>query len=304
MSGAPHRPTLRQFEYLVALGEHLSFRKAADACHVTQPGLSAQIKQLEETLGVALFERDRRKVLPTPAGEQILVAARDVLASVDDIVNTSASFGEPLTGELRLGVIPTIAPYLLPRVIAASRKRFPDLRLLLTEDTTHNLVEAATAGRLDLLLLSLDADLASLETLLLGHDRFFVAVPPQHPYAKREVLSLDDLDGQDILLLDEGHCLRDQILPLCEGSSGGRLADLRATSLTTLTQMVASGIGFTILPEMARKAESERVVAVDLEPAYSRSVGLAWRRTSRDAASYAILADVFREVSGLTTEKA
>ncbi len=300
MSGSPTRPTLRQFEYLVALGEHLSFRKAADSCQVTQPGLSAQIKQLEETLGVALFERDRRKVLPTPAGEKILAAARDVLASVDDIVSTSASFGEPLTGELRLGVIPTIAPYLLPRVVAAARDRFPELRLLLTEDTTHNLVEAATAGRLDLLLLSLEADLGNLETLLLGRDRFFVAVPPGHPYAKRAALSLDDLEGQDILLLDEGHCLRDQILPLCEGSSGGRIADLRATSLTTLTQMVASGIGLTILPEMAREAESERLVAIDLDPAYSRTVGFAWRRTSRDASAYQTLADVFRDVSGLT----
>ncbi len=199
------RPTLRQLEYLVAVGNERNFRKAAEAAFVSQPGLSAQIQQLERVLGVKLFERDRRKVLPTAAGETAIEQARSVLTQVDELVDAAGAYGSPLTGTLRLGVIPTIAPYLLPSVIPPIRRRFPDLRLLLREDHTDRLVRSLADGDLDLLLLALEADLVGAEPLALFRDCFVLAVPDTHALAKRKRAREQDLDGRDLLLLEDGH---------------------------------------------------------------------------------------------------
>lgn len=199
------RPTLRQLEYLTAVGETLHFGRAAERTHVSQPGLSAQIAQLEQTLGVRLFERSRRRVLATEAGLEAVRRAREILAAVDELVDTAAGHGQPLTGTLRLGVIPTVAPYLLPTVLPPIRRRYPDLRLLLREGHTHELVAMLMAGELDLLLLALEADLGESRTLALFEDPFYLVVPPDHAMAKRKRARLDDLDGTSVLLLEDGH---------------------------------------------------------------------------------------------------
>ncbi len=199
------RPTLRQLEYLVALADTLSFRRAAEASFVSQPGLSAQIKELEKTLGVSLFERNRRTVLETPAGKEASRRAREVLAAVDDLVDAASLHRAPLAGDLRLGVIPTVAPYLLPRALPMVRKKHPDLRLLIAEDQTPRLVARLAAGELDVLLLALEADLGDSETLPIFRDPFVLAVPTGHPLAARKRAREDDLTGETVLLLEDGH---------------------------------------------------------------------------------------------------
>ncbi|MDJ0853170.1 MAG: LysR substrate-binding domain-containing protein, partial [Myxococcota bacterium] len=205
-------PTLRQLEYVVAIADHGSFHAAARACHVTQPGLSTQIRQLEELLGLRLFERDRRKVLVTPAGEDLVRRARRVLEEAGHLVEAARVYSRPLCGRLRLGVIPTVAPYLLPRVLPAVRKRYPELVLQLHEGQTAELLDRLQRGELDLLLLALEAKLASVETLALFEDPFVLAAPASHRLATRKRVCEADLANEPLLLLEDGHCLRDQAL--------------------------------------------------------------------------------------------
>lgn len=199
------RPSLRQLEYLVALGDTLHFGRAAEQAHVSQPGLSTQIAQLEVLLGARLFERDRRTVLATAAGEAAVRRAEAILASVDELVESVARHSAPLSGTLRLGVIPTVAPYLLPAALPAIRKRHPNLRLLIREDHTDRLVRTLMAGDLDLILLALEADLGDTETLALFEDPFYLVAPPDHAMAQRKRAKLDDLSQTDVLLLQDGH---------------------------------------------------------------------------------------------------
>ena len=245
------RPTLRQLEYFVALAERLNFRKAAEACFVSQPSLSAQIAQMESMLGVQLFERDRRGVRLTRGGESLVPAAREVLAASDRFGQLVRSFDAPLTGPLRLGVIPTVGPYLLPRVLPAVQAAHPDLRLFLREDLTPRLVELLDAGELDLLLLATDVDLGGLTTEPLFSDPFVLTLGGADEGTPADEACLEDLEGRSVLLLEEGHCLREQTLPLCETAGADELGGFRASSLGTITQMVAGGLGITLLPELA-----------------------------------------------------
>jgi LysR family hydrogen peroxide-inducible transcriptional activator len=199
------RPSTRQLEYLVALADHLNFRRAAEACFVTQPTLSTQLKQLETVLGVQLFERDTRRVLPTPAGEALAARARVALRELDDLVAGARGFREPLAGPLRLGVIPTVAPYLLPAALSALRQRFPHLRLFVREDPTDRLLEQLHRGELDLLLLAREASLGDATTLDLFRDPFWLAVPRDHRLAKRKRVREADLTGEQLVLLEDGH---------------------------------------------------------------------------------------------------
>lgn len=199
------RPSLRQLEYLAALGETLHFGRAAEHAGVSQPGLSAQIAQLEQILGVRLFERSRRQVLATEAGVEAVRRANEILAAVDELVDSATRHGQPLSGPLRLGVIPTVAPYLLPAVLPPIRRRYPELELFLREDHTDRLVRRLMAGELDLLLLALEADLGETRTLSLFEDPFYLVAPPDHLLARRKRARLDDLDGASILLLEDGH---------------------------------------------------------------------------------------------------
>lgn len=275
--------TLRQLQYVVAVAEARSFSRAAAICHVSQPSLSAQIAEVESSLDVRLFERARSGVLVTPAGEVLVERARRVLVEARDLVQAALRFVDPLAGSLRVGVIPTVAPYLLPEIMPPLREAFPRLTLLWTEEKTDELVARLGRGELDAALVALEADLGDLEHQVLFRDPFVVALPKEHRLAKGKApLRLEDLAGEQVLLLDDGHCFRDQTLALCARARVEE-ADFRATSLPTLVQMVTAGVGVTLLPRLAVPAESGRA-NLALRPlpstAPGRTIALAWRRRS------------------------
>lgn len=292
------RPTLRQLEYVVSVADLSSFHRAAEACHVSQPGLSAQVKQLESQLGVQLFERDKRRVLITAAGREVVARARRLLTASDELVEAARTLSAPLAGPLRLGVIPTIAPYLLPQALPAVRRAHPELNLRLREDQTEHLLALLDAGQLDLLLLALEADLGEVETLPLFRDSFLLATPPGHPLADRDEIDESWLNGEQVLLLDDGHCLRDQALGVCGRSGMSEIGDFRATSLSTLVQMVAGGEAITLLPRLALGVECARTAEFCVrpfrDPAPFRTIGLAWRRSSPRGEAFRQLAELLR----------
>jgi LysR family hydrogen peroxide-inducible transcriptional activator len=290
-------PTLRQLEYLVAIADHGTFQAASQACAVTQPGLSAQIQQLESTLGVTLFERARPRALATPAGETLIERARALLVGAEDLVESARVFAKPFTGKLRLGAIPTVGPYLLPHAIPKIRAAHPELRLLIDEDQTANLLAKLNRGELDLVVLALEAPLGDVAQRILFDDPFSLAVPEGHRLARRRSVGESDVEDEAVLLLDEGHCLRDQVLGLCQTSGATELGDFRAASLGTLAQMVASGVGITLLPSLSLPIEGQttglRLVPFK-KPAPARTIGFAWRTTSPRKDEFEALAKYFR----------
>lgn len=297
----PHRFSLRQLQYAVAVADLRSFRRAAEACYVSQPSLSAQIVALEEALGTPLFERSRRRVLVTSAGEALISRARRLLLEADDLGAAAQDLGDPLSGTLRLGVIPTISPYLLPEVVPVVHRRHSRLTVAWREDKTAALLEGLARGALDGGILALEAELGDVEREVLGRDPFVLAVPRGHPLAaKTSAVRLQELEGADMLLLEDGHCFREQALSFCT-RTGIREQELRATSLSTLAQMVASGNGITLLPQMAVAVEnraSQLVVRRIAEPAPFRTIALVWRRRSPLAAALTELAGSLRQAFG------
>jgi LysR family hydrogen peroxide-inducible transcriptional activator len=293
------RPSVRQLEYAVAVAEARHFGRAARACAVSQPALSAQIQALEQLLGVRLFERSRRGVSLTPAGERVVARARDALRALDGLTEAAALAREPLCGPLHLGVIPTVAPYLLPRWLPHVRTAWPKLRLFLREERTARLLAQLAAGELDLLLLALPVSRPELESFSIAREPFVLAAPAGHPLARgRRPLAQSELAGQPVLLLEDGHCLRDQALAVCQQSGAGVSEDVRATSLPTLVQMVASGLGVTLLPVSAAEVEArgraELAVRAFRPPLPSRELGLVWRRASPRAAEFRMLGELLR----------
>src|SRR5688572_8430169 len=244
--------SLRQLRYLAALAETKHFGRAAEACFVTQSTLSAGLKELERQLGVTLVERTKRRVMVTPLGEQVVARARRLLSDAGEIVDLVRGAAEPLSGPLALGVIPTVAPFLLPKVLPRVRKTHPKLKLHLVEDLTARLLDRLQAGELDLALIALPYRATDIETLDMGDDAFLLATPAGHPLAGHGHVNARELERAPLLLLEDGHCLRDHALSACHiaqaAPSGERL---QATSLHTLTQMVAGGMGVTLLPRMA-----------------------------------------------------
>jgi LysR family transcriptional regulator, hydrogen peroxide-inducible genes activator len=283
MDLAPHPFTLRQLQYAVAVADALSFHRAAARCRVSQPSLSAQLAQLEDALGVKLFERDRRRVLPTAAGVQLIARARRLLVEADDLVEEARRVCDPLTGTLRIGVIPTISPYLLPRLTPALRESYPELTTLWIEDRTDVLVRRLGAGELDAALLALEANVGQVDHEVIARDPFVLATPPGHPLgASRKPASPAELMGESVLLLDDGHCFRDQALSFCQKADAGEM-EFRATSLPTLAQMVAAGAGVTLLPLLAVDAEARPAslrVRRFADPAPHRTIALVWRPRS------------------------
>lgn len=276
--------TLRQLRYLTALAQHRHFGRAADACAVTQPALSMQIQDLEKDLGVALVERRTGEVALTDIGVEIARRAEQVLAGVRDLVDVARHRGRLLSGGLSLGVIPTLAPYVLPKILPELQHRHPELRLELRETQTRNLIEELARGRLDVAMLALPLPHTEteLETLRLFDDPFVLAVSADDPRPEAKRLAQRDLDSARLILLEEGHCLRDQALSLCAGARGGALG-LGATSLATVMQMVANRYGTTLLPMVAVDVEArdERIKLLRFTaPEPGRTIGLAWRRTS------------------------
>lgn len=268
---------IRDLQYLAAVAENRHFGRAAEACNVSQPTLSMQLKKLEEYLGVQLFDRSRRRVAVTPAGEKVLRHARVILREVEEIREVARAAQDPLSGELRLGAFPTLAPYLLPRVVPEISKQLPNIRLLLVEEKTDDLIEMLEQGTLDAALLALPVGDDGLETAPLFEDRFLLAVPPGHHFAKKKSIKSEELADERLLLLEDGHCLRDQALDVCQMTGAAEQQDFRATSLETLRQMVASGVGITLIPELA-KQDTDGIVYIPFKnPPPSRTIGLVWR---------------------------
>jgi LysR family transcriptional regulator, hydrogen peroxide-inducible genes activator len=301
MQLAPLPATLRQLQYVVAIAETKSFRRAAERCRVAQPSLSAQLAELERSLGVRLFERSRRGVIVTAAGTELVARARRVLLEVDDLVQAARRFVDPFHGSLRVGVIPTIAPYLLPNVVPALRAAFPALSLLWVEDKTEVLVRRVSSGELDAALLALEADLAALEHERVHHDPFVFAAPVGHPLGKgSRPVRPGELAGEKVLLLDDGHCFREQALAYCNSVDAEELG-FRATSLATLAQMVASGAGVTLLPSIAADTEARRsalAIRRFARPAPARTIVLAWRRRTPLAPALRQIAVTLRDAVG------
>lgn len=291
---------LRDLQYLVALADHQHFGHAAAASFVSQPTLSTQIKKLEEELGVALVERTPRKVLLTEVGAQVAAHARGVLRAVREIKDTAKRSKNPLAGTLRLGFFPTLGPYLLPHLVAKFRQALPDIELLLSEEKTAVLLEQLNEGQLDAAALALPIDDERLHREFLFEEHFVLAVPRGHPLAKQRTVSLEQLADQRLLLLEDGHCLRDQALEVCHRAGAGEREGFRATSLETLRQMVAANMGVTLLPALAVKppvARSRHVVLLrfrDAKP--SRRIALVWRRTATQKALLLKVAGMVREL--------
>jgi LysR family hydrogen peroxide-inducible transcriptional activator len=301
MRAAPFPITLRQLQYVAAVAETRSFRRAAERCHVSQPSLSAQVAEAERGLGVRLFERDRRGVLVSAPGEALLARARQVLLAAEDLVEAARRLADPLAGTLRVGVIPTIGPYVLPGVVPALRAAFPRLQLVWAEDKTAPLVRRVSAGELDAALVARESDLGDLEHEPLAEDRFVLAAPEGHPLARAGgPVRASALEGEKVLLLDDGHCLREQALAFC-GRAGAEELGYRATSLSTLVQMVAGGAGVTLLPAVAVEAEGTRARVRIRElgaPCPRRTIALAWRRGAALAEALRAVAATMREAMG------
>jgi LysR family hydrogen peroxide-inducible transcriptional activator len=295
----PNDLSLRQLQYVVAVADTLGFHKAAARCHVSQPTLSSQVQHLESVLGVRLFERDRRRVLVTSAGADIVARARRVLVEVDDLIATATRLREPFAGTLRIGVIPTIAPYLLPEVMPKVSAKYPKLSLVFREEKTSDIVRELADGTLDAGLLALEADIGECSHTEIARDPFVAALPKGHPLAHRKRLALSDLENEHVLLLDEGHCFRDQALALCTKARASETS-FRATSLATLAQMVSSGAGITLLPSLAVPVENRRgqlEIRPFVKPIPSRTIALVWRPRSPFAAVFMELAKTFRAAS-------
>ena len=278
---SPPPVTLRQLQYVLAIAELGSFRRAAEACAVAQPSLSAQVALLEEALGVRVFERSPKSVSVTRAGAAVVERAKRTLLEADDLIATATRARDPLAGTLRVGVIPTVAPYLLPEVAPVLRSAFPRLRLLWLEEKTRALVERIEAGEIDAGIVALESKLGNVDHEVIGHDAFVLAVPRGHHLARdRAPAKLDDLDGETVLLLDDGHWFRDQALAVCQ-RAGAEEASIRGTSLSTVAQMVASGAGVTLLPSIAVATENRAkglVVRTLGGRAPYRTLAVVWRR--------------------------
>ena len=275
---------LRDLRNLVAVADTRHFGRAAVACHVSQPTLSAQLKKLEEYLGVQLIERGTKRASLTAAGQRVVARARTMLEAGEDIVEIARAFGDPLAGRLRLALLPTIGPYLLPRVTPRLRKALPRLELMLYEYQTAPMLERLRAGEIDAGILALPVDLDGLEAQPLYDEPFVLVAPVDHRLARGGPVRNTDLAGETVLLLEDGHCLRDQALDICSRAGSHEKQDFRATSLETLRQMVAAGAGVTLLPELATRgaygAARGIVVRSFAKPAPLRRIGAVWRKTS------------------------
>jgi LysR family hydrogen peroxide-inducible transcriptional activator len=291
---------LKDLRYLVAVADTRHFGRAAERCFVSQPTLSTQLKKLEDYLGVQLIERQPKRVALTAAGEAIVARARRILEASDEVVTLARSHRDPLAGVLRIAMLPTIGPYLLPRVARDIRKALPRLDLRLYEYPTAAMLTKLRAGEIDLGILALPVDLDGLEARDLYDEPFMVAVPATHPLAKRNSIRVQDLHAETLLLLEDGHCLRDQALEVCSQAGVHEKQDFRATSLETLRQMVATGAGVTLLPELATQGAYRQargvVVRPFVRPAPVRRIGGVWRKTS---ARHAAIAAVCNEIAAL-----
>lgn len=286
---------LRDLEYLVAMAEHKHFGKAALACHVTQPTLSAQLKKLEEFLEVELIERDSRRVWLTAIGAELAQRAQRILREVEQFKVMAKAANDPLVGDIRLGAFPTLAPYYLPQVLPFLRKSLPRLRCFLIEDKTPVLIQQLLRGEIDVALLALPIVQDSLDVISVLKEPFLLAVSEKNPLARRKSIEPDQLSGVSLLLLDEGHCLRDQALSFCQQAGASESALFRASSLETLRQMVAADLGATFIPAMATGVKGDGVHYIPFKAqGPEREIGLVFRRSDARHILFRRMAALFR----------
>ena len=292
--------TLRQLRYFDALADQQHFGRAAEHCSITQPALSMQIADLEKELGVALVERRPSAIGLTEEGKEVARRAKQILHGVADLVDYGRHRGRVLVGRLRLGVIPSIGPYLLPGVLPALKRAYPELKLSLRETQTQHLIAELQDGKIDLALLALPIETPGLEELALFEDPFHLALPQHHRLAKRKTVSHSALGSERLLLLEEGHCLRDQAIAFCRNFGVTEFDEFGATSLSTIVQMVANGYGTTLLPRMSVPLEvrgNDQVCALPFDPPVpQRTIGLVWRRTSPRKADFEELGRLVCEI--------
>jgi len=296
---ATYLPTLKQLQYLVALKDHGHFGRAAEACFVTQSTLSAGLRELESLIGITLVERTRRVVRFTPLGLRIAEKAQRVLREAEELGDLARAAGKPLSGDLRMGVIPTIAPFLLPRILPRLRSAWPDLKLYLREETTGAACDSLHRGHLDCVLLALPYHCGDIESVDLFLDRLFVAFPEgEMETSQRDMIAAGEIDERRLLLLEDGHCLKDHVLAACNRPELRAEAAMLGTSLHTLVQMVDNGLGVTLLPAMALDAgilDNTHVVAKPLAADHpARRITLAWRRGSPREKEFRLLADALK----------
>jgi len=291
---------LRALQYFVKLADLRHFSKAAEACFVSQPTLSTQIKKLEDELEVQLVERSPKNIMLTPAGEEIAVRARQVLADIDQIRKVARNSSNPAEGTLRLGLFPTLAPYLLPHVVPQLRQRYPKLRLQLAEEKTEDILHMLHRGELDAALLALPVAETGLDMEVLFREPFVLALPGQHELAKRKGVEMDDLKGSELLLLEEGHCLREHALEVCALAGAHERVDFHATSMETLRQMVAADVGITLMPLLSVKppiASTDNLVTRPFtHDAPSRTIAMVWRSSSALGSFLRELAQSFKDL--------
>ncbi|MGQ0559894.1 MAG: hydrogen peroxide-inducible genes activator [Sphingosinicella sp.] len=301
MGATIHLPTLKQLQYLVALQEQGHFGRAADACFVTQSTLSSGIKELESLIGVTLVERSRRSVHFTPLGEKVAEKGRRVLREAEELADLVRAAGKPLSGELRMGVIPTIAPFLLPALLPRLRREWPELKLYLREETSGAACEALRRGQLDCVLLALPFACGEVDKAELFDDRLLVAFPPDGPKMPAGPVKPQAIDEERLLLLEDGHCLKDHALAACNRPELRAEAKVLGTSLHTLVQMVDNGLGMTLVPDMAVRAgvlEGTRVEARPLDAEHpARTIALVWRRRSPREKEFQLLADALKQTA-------
>jgi len=295
-----HLPTLRQLQFLTALADHGSFSRAAEACLVAQPTLSAAIKEIETLLGATLVERSARSSKLTSAGEIAVERARRILAETEDLVTTARGAGAPLTGPFRLGAIPTIAPFILPAALKRLRKAYPDLKLYLCEDKTADLLDALRSRTLDAAIIALPWDTPGVDTQSLASDAFMLACPKGHRLETKAGLSPEDMIGENILLLEEGHCMRGHALAVCALPGIARQDDLSATSLQTMVQMVAGGLGISLIPKIAADAGIATGTGVNVVAfagnVPGRDIGIAWRSGSSRQSEARLIGEIIEKV--------
>lgn len=290
----------RDLKYVIAVAECGSISRAADACAITQPALSERIKRIESTLGVALFERSKRASRVTPVGERVVQRARELLLDAADIDEVISSSQEPLTGPLRVGIIATLGPYLMPLVLPQLRKRYPGLELNLQEGLTDALLESLQAGSLDVVIAAAPLHASGIDQRVLFFEPFVLAVPHEHALAQRKQINAADLRGDDMVLLEEGHCLSGQSLDVCPAKQRQNRKRLHAMSLETLRHMVASGAGYTLLPSLAVGSRPPLRKLIRYTPLggkrqYGRRIVLAWRQSFKRGDDIRLFGDLIHK---------
>jgi LysR family hydrogen peroxide-inducible transcriptional activator len=292
--------TIRELRYLVALANRAHFGRAAEECHVSQPTLSTQIRKLEQYLGATLIERNAKSFALTPVGQEVVEKARRIVAQVDELLAKTRTGNGPLSGRLNLGVIPTLAPYLLPKLLPLVKSRYQTLQLVVHEDLTGHLLERLQGYQIDAALLALPLDSDEFEALALFDEPFWFACPPRHPLAQLKAVTEADLCGEPMLLLADGHCLRGQALAACGQSAAGEegIDDFRAASLETICQLVSAGFGCTLLPALAARVPQGAEPSFSIRPLHSpnakRRIGLVWRRGYPKAQELELLGELVR----------